>query len=304
MILQNIVQSLDIIDWIIMGIALLCLIPAYLFFVYFRRTNLADFGIYTGMWLFGLTLQFGKVAQKIAPTTIIIQQISDSCNIIFWFLVFLYAIRMKWEYPPRSLWYFGIIWFSFMQLTILMYEVVQLPNSGVVLFIEMRKFLDFIPYDIGIGLITQNGVIIMARGFQFLAVVYRLFALLLFIFVHLTVEPAIQDSRINLAKKLWVVAALLACFRPILIIGHSLKIWTVTSSIVNLATLAGMLMIAYVAIRYPEALLLTHVQLIRAYNFYKKIKASKSTIPTAGYRFSSIVEYLQKVPEEILQQAE
>ena len=300
-IFQNIVQSLDTIDWIIMGIALLCLIPAYLFFVYFRRTNIADFGIYTGMWLFGLTLQFGKVAQKIAPTTIIVQQISDSCNILFFFLVFLYAVRMKWEHPPRVLWYSGIIWFSFMQLIILMYEVVQLPDSGFLLFFEMQKFVDFIPQDRGIGLITQNGVIVMARGYQFLAVCFRLFALLLFIFVHMTVEPATRDSRIDFARKLWILAASLACIRPLLLIGHIFKLWTVTPTIINLSTLAGMVMIAYVTIRYPEALLLTQVQLVRAYNFYTKLKVSKSSISTTGYRFSSIVEYLQKIPEDILQ---
>ncbi|MHA2248370.1 MAG: hypothetical protein ACXADY_25710 [Candidatus Hodarchaeales archaeon] len=291
----SILQLFSPLDWVLMGIALLCLIPAFLFLKYFQYTGVGDYSLYSGMWITGMITHFAKVIHNRIYPDIIAQQIADAFSILFFFLVFLYAMRMKWEHPPRVLWYSGIIWFSFMQLIILLYEVVFIPERGIFFIFEVIRFGD---WEIGVGFISQGGIIIMSSGFRLLSHIWRLFVMLLFIYVNLTTPFIIKmDHRVKVARNLWVSAGLIACIPPILVLGHHFSLWTVSEVIYNTFYLLGLINIAYVSIRYPESLLLSYVQIARAHNLYKTIQTNNMQ---KEFGISVLIEYLQKLPKDII----
>ena len=281
-------------DWVLIGIALLCLIPALIFFNYFRYTGVGDYSLYSGMWLTGMITYFAKAFHNLFYPNILAQQVGDAFSILFFFLVFIYAMRMKWEHPPRVLWYSGIIWFSFMLLIIVLYEIVLIPERGLFFLFEVRKFSE---KEIGVGFITQGGMIVMSNGFRILSHVWRLSAMVLFIYVHLTTSFIIKmDNRVKIARNLWVSAGILACLPPLLALGHHFSLWTTNEIIYNLFYLIGLINIAYVSIRYPESLLLSYVQIGRAHKLYNTIQTSSIR---KEFGSSSLIEYLQKLPKEI-----
>ena len=247
------------------------------------------------MWITGMITYLAKAIHNRYYPNILAHQIADAFSILFFFLVFLYAMRMKWESPPSILWYLGIIWFSFMQLTILLYEIVFIPEKGVFLIFEVRRFSN---QEMGVGFISQGGIIIMSNGFRILSHIWRLFAMVLFVYVHLTTTVIIKmDKRVKIARDLWISAGLIACIPPILAIGHHFSFWTTTELIYNVFYLLGLINIAYVSIRYPESLLISYVQIGRARNLYKSIQVDSIQ---KEFGLSSLVEYLQKLPKDII----
>ena len=118
--------------------------------------------------------------------------------------------------------------------------------------------------------------------------------------MYLTTRYVIIDDRIRIARNLWIDAASLGCMRPILILGHNLSLWTTDPLFPNLFNLLGLAVIAYTTIRYPEAILLSKVQIIRAMNLYKAIQSLQTQKQVHEFGLASIVKYLKKLPPEIV----
>ncbi|MFX0208961.1 MAG: hypothetical protein ACFFDT_23455, partial [Candidatus Hodarchaeota archaeon] len=58
--------------------------------------------------------------------------------------------------------------------------------------------------------------------------------------------------------------------------------------------------IAYTTLRYPEAILLSKVQLIRAFSLYQSIQTLQTHKQVREFGLVSLVEYLKKLPPEII----
>ncbi|UCG01868.1 MAG: hypothetical protein JSW11_19970 [Candidatus Heimdallarchaeota archaeon] len=107
------------------------------------------------MWITLTIQQFSDVIRiNLSSPVVLVWQIVDSTFMIFFLFIFVYTIRMKWDRPPLIILLIGVIWFSIIQTFILLYEVVNLPETGLVLFVKMRKYVDFHSPDVGVGLIT------------------------------------------------------------------------------------------------------------------------------------------------------
>lgn len=60
--------------------------------------------------------------------------------------------------------------------------------------------------------------------------------------------------------------------------------------------LVGTIFIVYIAIRYPEAVLISHAQLSRALNVYSSIMALKTEKEIQDFGLSSLVAYIKQIP--------
>jgi hypothetical protein len=210
---------------------------------------------------------------------------------------------MKWRKPPRLLWYSGVIGYFVIQFLILFYEAVTLPEKGIVFFFEMREYSESSGAEVDIGIVTQSGIIFLASGFPFIIQVYRVFALAIFIYVYLTTDYAIIDKRIKTARNLWIIAGATGAIYPILILGHGFSLWTMEPLFPDLFTLMALFLIGYVTIRYPEAVLLSQVQLARATNLYQMIAALESEEQILQFGITHLVEYIRRIPPELINQA-
>ncbi|UCG01867.1 MAG: hypothetical protein JSW11_19965 [Candidatus Heimdallarchaeota archaeon] len=110
----------------------------------------------------------------------------------------------------------------------------------------------------------------------------------------------ITDNRVHTARNLWVIATALGCMRPILNLGHNLSLWITNPILPSLFDFLGLALIAYTTLRYPEAILLSKIQFIRAIKLYKVIQSFQTQKQVNNFGFLSLVEYLRKLPPEII----
>ena len=144
-----ILESLSVIDWIRIGVAVLSFIPASIYFRYYFRTQIFDYLLYTGLWLTLIIQQSADVIRiNLSSPVVLVQQYADIGFMLFFFLIFIYAMRMM-DHPPRILWYIGVLWFSAVLFLIPFFEIINLPERGTVFFVELRKYVDFSPADVG-----------------------------------------------------------------------------------------------------------------------------------------------------------
>jgi len=154
--------------------------------------------------------------------------------------------------------------------------------------------------DKGVAVITQNGVILLGRGYFLLADGFFLFVMSLAAYIYFTMKPVVKDRRIKRAQYLWVISAVFADIRPILLLGHLFFLWTSLYIINIIFNLFTAITIAYVTLVYPESVVLSHAQIVRASNLYQRIQTFSSDFQVREFGMASLVDYIQKIPSDIL----
>lgn len=72
--------------------------------------------------------------------------------------------------------------------------------------------------------------------------------------------------------------------------------WAPKTDLINSLLLLSLLLIVFLSIKYPESLLISQTQVIRALALYEKVNAR--IVPEIG--MDSLVEYLQNLPDSVV----
>ncbi|MHA2298816.1 MAG: hypothetical protein ACXAEU_26530 [Candidatus Hodarchaeales archaeon] len=216
------------------------------------------------------------------------------------FFIFLHAIRVKWDKAPRPLFYFGISWFVIIIFSIFLLEPVPYVLDVVKLWLIDVKILLPFPF----ALLTQGGVVLFDKEtmYQF----YRPFVCGLFVYAYLTSKQVEVEGRLKIAKYLWVCSFGLIGFSNLLLLGDVFMIAGWPLGIQNiiipfLFAVIGMVITPFIAVFFPEAVLITHTQVTRATSIYNEIKNGQLTetgkIPDFGV--DKIISYLKSIPPDL-----
>lgn len=194
-------------------------------------------------------------------------------NMIFSPFLLLYCLRIRWDKPPRIIWYAAIAW------------------SFIMVFSSFETFYFYIFY----LYIKANHLIL----FDSLTAFNRIIVLGITLLVYSLTKQEIIDKRVNSARKLWILGGSFLVILPVLsliiiISGYSV-LW---ESLQVISNLIGLLIIAYTTIRYPEAVLFSKAQIIRALDIYPKALSMKLGTPVQEFGISALVDYLNKIPLE------
>jgi hypothetical protein len=132
----------------------------------------------------------------------------------------------------------------------------------------------------------------------------RILALSFVIYVYINTPQPVTYTRVSTARKYWIIAGFAFLIFPIIKVGHMLlitpNIYLYTTAIANGFNLIAIIILAYITIRFPEAVLFSHSQLIRALELYDSVQASKSESSTTDIGIDLVTTYLNNIPSDIL----
>ncbi len=282
------------------------LIPIPVLYLLYRRTGVIDYLIFAAVFFFFSSSVFFSVL-ALQPGNVLFWQLRHISMYCCYILVLLHANRLKWLSQRKLLTIGMITWFFSLIVLTLLWK--SMPNErGIFLFWEMNpRSMDAffsleggqnIP-EIGAGL-AINGIIILSTSHPLLAYGFYFAVACIFLYTYLTIKPASPTSRIIIAKRLWILIGLAN-----LSATGFLFFWPVSNTYewVIIFVLIELVLIATVAIKYPESMLITQVQLHRAISLYKEIQKmdQRQFNRISEIRMEKVVEYLRTVNLEVVE---
>ncbi|MHA2363781.1 MAG: PAS domain S-box protein [Candidatus Hodarchaeales archaeon] len=284
-------------QWLGVFVALLGTITIPILIRQYFKTKIKDYLIFSTFFLSGIII---LIADPIAGATdlLIFYQIHHIAIDIAFFLLLLHAIRLMDNRFNSIFWYLGIIWLSLLVFLTLLWSPMIQPETATVLFLDLpHGFSSYYPR--GAGLVSADGSIIYSTGFRYIGELYRLYCLGFLLYAYITVKPVLPSERIRRARKLWIIVWIM-----ILIHALSLFPWlNITEDVSIFLIIAGAFML-YLPIKYPEALLISHPQVLRIKELYYKIQDEKSLGENLGYTAESIFAYLNNIPSDFFESVE
>lgn len=276
-------------------LAIMALLPGGVLVNQYRRTGVQDYLLFGGAFILFFMMLIAAVIGSINKL-LILMQIHHWCYNILFFLLFLHAMRMRWDIAPRFLWYLGMIWCSILVFLIFFWELMPQPDRAVVLFLEMPHGHSSY-YPDGAGFMTKGGVIIYSTAHNILRVFYSIYIWILLLYAYWTVKPVHTSERIILARRLMISAIIMGLIYLVLCIP-----WFPYVPLLNAFLVLVFIIIAYVSIRIPEGLLISHTQILRVVKLYKEIKNLTPKQAVQRFGMPSLIDYLQNIPPELLGQ--
>ncbi len=276
-------------------LATMALLPAGVLVNQYRRTGVQDYLLFGGTFILFFVMLLATVIGSIT-NLLILMQIHHWCYNILFFFLFLQAVRMRWDFAPRFIWYLGVIWCSILVFLIFFWELMAQPDRAVVLFLEMPHGHSSY-YPDGAGFMTSGGIIIYSTAHNILRVLYSIYIWILLLYAHWTVKPVYSSDRIILARRLMICAVIAGFIYLILCLP-----WFPYVPLLNAFLILVFLVIAYVSIRIPEGLLISQTQILRVVKLYKEIKNLTSKQAVQRFGMPSLIDYLQNIPPELLGQ--
>ncbi len=94
----------------------------------------------------------------------------------------------------------------------------------------------------------------------------------IFILVYLTIKAVIRDKGVSNAQIFWIIVGCSWIIISVLIVGGLLSLWQGNIVVENfelfqLKNLITSIVIVFITIRYPECVLMSKPQIVRAVNF-------------------------------------
>ena len=121
--------------------------------------------------------------------------------------------------------------------------------------------------------------------------------MIILFYSYVTIKPFFSTKSILLAKKLWILGWGLMLIWSIIILP-----WFEIISSPNIFLLLAIVPTTYIAFKIPEALLISHVQVVRATGLYNKVKSIENPEETSKFGSTSIIKYLQSIPDNLMSQ--
>ncbi|MDH5402077.1 MAG: hypothetical protein OEY49_06265 [Candidatus Heimdallarchaeota archaeon] len=278
----------DIVFWINIILGILVFIPSIVLMNYYRISNIQDFQLFSMFFIIAsLGLIFGSLASFYG--ILIFYKLHWWAYNIGFLLLFIYTMRIHWSSPPILLRFSGYMWFGLNIILIGFWEEMIQPSRSRVLWFEMnRSFSSYYPS--GAGIIV-NGSIIYSSAYHILSDFLFIGVSLLLTYSHIKIVPVKKTSRVETARKIWIIASFLLAVAWILTLPLS-GFMMFSKYIVMVSAL----MVLYINIKIPEAVLISQYQIARVIELYKVIKIEDNY--PKYYSIRSLKRYIESVSNE------
>lgn len=283
-----------------MAIFILAISISSVLFYYYRRTAVLDYLLISGTFFFGAfaNLFLYLIIDTNLSNPLLLMKANHWCLATVYLLFYIYSIRIRWEKLPRILASLGFIWYVLLVLLIAGYKVIPEMSTRDVLGIEMVH-LGNLPLEVGI---SWNNVFIMGGGYHFLLLLFRILAFTLILVFYLTTDFALKSRKIKILHIIWVIAISMYITPPLLELGHLLSLWNIQNltSVSQAIVLLSILLVIYITVINSEAILLTHIQLLRAAKLYTTIEALETYEDVKKFGMNSLVRYMKSIPPDLM----
>ena len=270
------IDALTPLDWPLFFIHLFYFIPIYILIKYYKKTKIFDYLLFSIFLGFLVIEQFAEIFFLIElwPSQelwFFVNQISIS---MFLLVLLLHAVRLKWEGPPM-----------FLIVSLLLIPIMSILNALIV----VPEYIDLL---IGTGL--QSLIPLIRELPKYIGLVST-FA---FILVYASTKPVVKDRRANTARILWLIVGFSWCIDFILKLV-AFNFFIEIFLLVQLKRLFTSLVAIFITVRYPEAVLISQPQIIRAVDLYQSIKSLNTEQAIQNFGMASLIDYINQIPAEL-----
>lgn len=280
--------------YLYVGIALLSLIPLVWLYRSYQRTKILDFLLFAGLFL-SVFINNIAYANLISDYPIVVfEYVSITSYLFIWLLLFFHIFRVKWEKSPPILLYSTLL--IFIAIHLIYFVVVVSGYSPIIIGRDDYLFI-------------KSNIPLLLLVFS-LPHIYRIVALLFAIFIYSTVDNIIIDKRVKRARNFWIITAITFLIPPICsmcvdlnILDFDSVIFPFLAIISNISNFA-IIFVAYIVIRYPESVLISKAQVIRALDLYRTVQSYTSSDKLKEFGMPTLVNYIKNIPPELLETAD
>ena len=289
---------LGITEWLNLIFAFLALIPAIVLIIQYHRTGIQDCLLLVGAFITcSSTLTLAVIAS--ITNILLLYQLHHWSYITLHLFFLFYACRLRWDHPPKVIQYSGVIWACILAFLIFFWEVMPQPNRAVVMLLEMpHGYSSYFPNGAGLAV---NGLIIFSTAHNILRVFFSIYVFLIALYSLLTAKPFYETKKVILARRLWIVAAVILLQYCILVIPWLYVYIQGIELNIQLLIVISMSIVAYIAIMIPEGLLLSHAQIYRALELYQRVQNVPTEEALISIGLPSLIEYLKSIPKDLIE---
>ena len=284
--------SFDQVSIIIIGT--ISIIPAFILFKQYLKTRIFDFLLFSIVF-FSVTIDgYCEIIVSFVNNLFLFQFFGFFYNVIL-LSFFLHSTRLIWVKTPKIVFITGILWFIFIDVLILFWQLLPFETNSHLLFLDIPlSYSSFYPLGAGV---TFDGFTILSWNQRLLILGYLLYSSSLLLYGYLRIKPVVPSNTILKIKNLWIIVWTLVLLYSIFSLPWFYSLLPIRIELIFI--LIAESLSAYIAIVYPESMLISHAQIIRAEEFYSKIRSI--TIEDRQYlSLDSLVNYVNSLPKDLI----
>ena len=280
-------------------VGFLALIPAGLLLRQFLKTKIRDYALFFLFFLDAfLTLTLDVVAGY-TKALLFIQLHHITIDLIYVILI-LHATRIIWKKTPIAISVITIVWFFALFIMTLLWQITPAVTSGnwlgipnfPISFSDYAFLADGVTPNVAAALVFNN-MIIYGTQFRIFGDLFRIFAVGLLLYAYITAQPLNPTPKILRAKKIWIVVWIMLLLHAIVLFPPFGA--TALANLVGLILIIAGILITYIALFIPEAILISRVQVQRVFDLYSKLQKASSDEEIEKLQIESLMLYLKSV---------
>ena len=291
-------------DLLLALITVLCVIPASILLINYLKTSLIDYLLFS-MIFFSLTVTSISVNFGTGTNILFLSQLAQwSLNLTI-FSAFIHGLNIKRQKATKILKIVGFSWFAILQILVFFFKSIVEPGTTYIFYkcLEITRITDFPSDHIGEGIMTSEGYMIYSSGFPLISTLFQLFVVITVLYSYIKLKPILQTKQvknINLTMILVWILFLISIITDLpWINGINPEMIT---SLGDFCLLSALFLIAFISIRFPELLLISHIQILKARHLFIKLKEDSRNVfekkKILYFNEDSFTDYLNAIPSE------
>ncbi|MFW9996722.1 MAG: hypothetical protein ACFFD4_32065 [Candidatus Odinarchaeota archaeon] len=248
---------------------------------------LALFGIFFVTFI-NTAFNFTRTLLEIDMGSPLTYNIINSLFYLAIFFIFIHALLLRWSWKkkPAIIWFGGITWFVFVFIDRLFLFTGATFIDTVITNNAVESFPLLGTIRLVVDSISSYGIIVITG--------------ILMVYAYLTFTPARLTKRTRMVRRLFMIGStVMVLWGIVSMIFYLLTWWSLVSMASFITQMIAWSLLAYAAIRYPEAMLISKVQLLRAEVLYQRAK--NMDLQDEMMNPDRIMDYLKDIPPEIFQ---
>lgn len=285
-------------------VGFLALIPSAILLRQFLKTKIRDYFLFFLFFVDAFVTLTLDVIAGYTRELIFIQLHHITIDIIY-VLLTIHATRIIWKKVPAIVLGITFVWFFSLMIMTLMWHITPSVTSGNWLGIANFpiSFSDyaFAPSNVAAAL-TVGNIIIYGTQFRIFGDLFRIFGVGLVLYAYITAEPLSPTPKILKAKKLWITVWIMMLLHAIVLFPPFGA--TALANLVGLILIVAGILITYISLFIPEAILISRVQVQRVFDLYDKLQKTSNEEEIEKLQIESLMLYLKSVKNALKEESD
>ncbi len=288
-------------------VAFLSIIPAVLLLRQFIKTKIRDYFLFFLFFIDAFVVLTLDVIAGVTKDLLLIQMHHISIDLIYVLLV-IHATRIIWKNTPILVLAVTFVWFFGLMIMTLMWSITNPVHYGNWLGIAHFpvSFSSYAFADtgaIGVAAALKFGnTIIYGTQFRVFGDLFRIYAVGFLLYAYITAQPLNPTKEILKAKKIWIVVWVLLLIHAIVLFPPFGD--TALATLVGLSLIVAGILITYITLFIPEAILISRVQVQRVFDLYEKLEKASNEEEIEKLQIESLMLYLKSVKSALKEETQ